>query len=143
MRTDTIALLKECSSGCKMGINSMEQVAEYINDIKLLKVLDKYKEKHEEILKEAIEILHQNGEHAEEPGKIASMMSWISTEMKLMMENDNTQVAKVLLDGCNMGVQTIIEKQHQYKDASKEATELAKNLVQLEEDFREELKKFL
>lgn len=143
MKTDTIALLKECSSGCQMGINSMEQVAEFIEDIKLLKVLDKYKSKHNEILQEAVELLRQQGEQPEKPGAVASMMSWVTTEMKLMMQNDNTQVAKVLLDGCNMGIQTITEKQHQYKEASAETTELAKHLIQLEEEFREELKKFL
>lgn len=143
MNKDTIALLKECTSGSKMGINSLEQVAEYVNDMKLLKVLDKYKNKHETIFKEASEELRALGEEIEKPGVMASMMSWVSTEMKLMIENDNTQVAKVLLDGCNMGIQTITEMQHKYKDADTNATQIAKELIEMEEDFRKELKKFL
>ena len=143
MNSETIALLKECSSGSKMGIHSLEQVAEYVNDMKLLKVLNKYKDKHEMIWKESADTLRSAGEEVENPGVMASMMSWISTEMKLMIENDNTQVAKVLLDGCNMGIQTITEMQHKYANAETEATQMAKELIEMEEDFRKELKKYL
>lgn len=50
----------------------MEQVAEYVEDIKLLKVLDKYKNKHEIFLKEAAEELKNLGEEPEKPGKMAA-----------------------------------------------------------------------
>ena len=139
----TLELLKECGSGCQMGINSMEQVADYIEDFKLLKVLEKYKDKHETILKEIRELLSREGERPEKPGKMATMMSWITTEMKLMIEDDTTQIAKVLMDGCNMGIQTLTEKQHEYKNAEKEAIKIAESLIELEEEFHQELKKFL
>lgn len=143
MNMDSLELLKECSSGCKMGMNSIEQVSEYVEDIKLLKVLEKYRDKHNVLLREASELLKQAGKEPEKPGKMASMMSWITTEMKLMMEDDRSQVAKLMMDGCNMGIQSITEKMHEYKNAEKDAVKIAESLVELEEEFHKEMKKFL
>ena len=42
MNTDTIALLKECDAGCKMGVESMKQVRSYAEEGRLLAVIDKY-----------------------------------------------------------------------------------------------------
>lgn len=143
MNRDSIELLKECSSGCKMGMNSIEQVSEYVEDIKLLKVLEKYRDKHCGLLREASNLLKQDGKEPEKPGMMASAMSWITTEMKLMMENDSSQVAKLMMDGCNMGIQTITEKMHEYKNAEKDAVKNAESLVKLEEEFHKEMKNFL
>lgn len=143
MNMDSLELLKECSSGCKMGMNSIEQVSEYVEDIKLLKVLEKYRDKHNVLLREATELLKKEGKEPEKPGKMASMMSWITTEMKMMMEDDSSQVAKLMMDGCNMGIQTITEKMHEYKNAEKDAVKIAESLVELEEEFHKEMKKFL
>lgn len=143
MNSDTLELLKECSSGSIMGMNSIEQVSEYVEDMKLLKVLEKYRDKHSQILKDVSELLREDGKEPEKPGKMASMMSWITAEMKLMMKNDSTQVAKLMMDGCNMGIQSITEKMHEYKNAENEAVKIAESLVRLEEEFHKELKKFL
>ncbi len=60
-----------------------------------------------------------------------------------MIEDDGHQIAKLMMDGCNMGIQSISEYQNKYKEASKEATELAKKLVKTEENFMQEMKQFL
>lgn len=143
MNGDTFELLKEVSSGSIMGMNSIEQVSEYVENIRLLKVLEKYRDKHSETLRQVADLLRGEGKEPEKPGKMASMMSWITAEMKLMMKDDSTQVAKLMMDGCNMGIQTITEKIHEYKNAENEAVKIAESLVRLEEEFHKELKKFL
>ena len=42
-------LLEECNSGCKMGINSMKQIREYIKDEKLRDLTDEYIRKHQDL----------------------------------------------------------------------------------------------
>ena len=49
MEAQTVELLKECNSGCKMALNSIHQVMEYAEDEKLLDLLRGYNEKHETI----------------------------------------------------------------------------------------------
>lgn len=143
MNEDTVKLLKECTSGCKMALESMKQVKGVTEDEKLLDILAGYKEKHDKLKEKAGDLLAEAGEKEKEPGAMATACSWFTTEMKLMMEHDSHQIAKLMMDGCNMGIQSISEHQNQFKEASKEAKDIAQSLVKIEEDFMEEMKQFL
>ncbi len=143
MKGDTRKLLQECSSGCKMALNSMEQVEEYLQDGKLRNVIEKYREIHGEIEKDCAELLMQEDAEEKEPGIMASAFSWITTETKLMLKDSHHQIAKIMMDGCNMGIQSVCEYENKYTEASNEAKSLAKKLVVAEEDFVKELKEFL
>jgi len=61
----------------------------------------------------------------------------------MMVQDDDKQVAKIMTDGCNMGVKSICGFMNQYSGASKSSMNLASDLVKMEEKFREELKTFL
>ena len=49
MNDHTIALLKECNSGCKMAVNSMDQIRKYITDSRLENLIDIYRGKFETV----------------------------------------------------------------------------------------------
>ena len=140
---DTKKLLQECNSGCKMAIYSMDQVLEYVGDAKLKNMIEKYKYSHQNLEEETSEQLKQEGEEEKEPGMMATAFSWLSTETKLIMKNSDNQITKVLMDGCNMGIQTISEAMNKHPEASKDAKKSAEKLVHLEEEFMKELKTFL
>lgn len=143
MEACTQKLLEECSQGCKMAINSINQIQEHIEDDRLSDVVSRYKKKHRELEEEAAELLEAEGK-AEPPVKAAaSAMSWITTNVKLMMDEGSGQIAKLLMDGCNMGVQSITENLHKCKEASRESKALAQKLVKLEEDMMKDIKTFL
>lgn len=143
MEEDTRKLLQECNKGCKMAIDSMEQVKGHISDDSLEKVIDEYEEKHRKIEDESSVLLDQAGQEEKEPGAAASTFAWMSTGMKLAMNDDNRQIAKLMMDGCNMGIQSISENINKYPEASKESIHIAKDLVKMEEAFMGELKDFL
>ena len=143
MSSQTVELLKECNSGCKMAINSMNQIMEYVRNEEQADVIRSYKKKHQGLEDEIGKQLTLNGAREEEPGLMASAMSWLSTEMKMSLRNDSNQVAKIMMDGCNMGIQSVSEYMNKYSAASKESLQLAKDLIKTEEDFMEEMKQFL
>ncbi|MDD2973300.1 MAG: hypothetical protein PHE02_14345 [Lachnospiraceae bacterium] len=143
MNEDTKHLLEQCTSGCKMAVESMNQIKGYIKDQKLLDIVTNCVEQHEELEEVAANLLDEVGDEEKEPGMMATAFSWITTEMKMMMENDNHQAAKLMMDGCNMGIQKICEYQNQYTQASEEAKDIARKLVRIEEDFMGEMKAFI
>ena len=143
MEDQTRKLLQECSAGCKMGINSMEQVREYVAEEKLGNIMDKYLDKNRELLKEAEKQLAQEGGTDKEPGAVASAFSWFTTEMKLMMKDDSSQIAKIMMDGSNMGIQSLCKYMHEYEGASGESLKLAGKLVNTEEAFMKDLQQFM
>ena len=78
---------------------------------------------------EASGLLNKYGRNEQDPQKMASAFSWLSTEMKMMFKDDNNQIAKIMMNGCNMGIQSISEDINKYSNASSESVSLAKKLV--------------
>ncbi|MDD3403537.1 MAG: hypothetical protein PHQ72_09305 [Hespellia sp.] len=143
MNDDTVQLLKECNLGCKMAVESIHQVTEYATDEKMLHLLEEYKQKHKELEVESEKLLLAAGLEGKEPGMMASSFSWLSTEMKMMMEDDNRQIGKIMMDGCNMGIKSISEYRNQYANADREARNIARGILKVEEEFVQKLEKFL
>lgn len=143
MEKQTIAILEECCQGCKMAVDSMNQISEYVYDEKLKKIIEASKKKHMEIEEKAVEALGEHQREEKEPGMMASMFSKMKTDMKMMMKDDSRQVAKLMMDGCNMGIQSIMEVLHTNPGADKKSKEIAKEIIAEEERFVEEIKPFL
>lgn len=130
--SDTRNLLKECNAGSKMATNSMEQIHEYIVD-----------EKHIKLGEEITQLLEEYGADEKDPDKMAKVFAWLTTEVKMMFKDDAHQVAKIMMDGCNMGIQSVSEYINKYAAADDKSVELAKELVKIEEEFMKDLKEFL
>lgn len=143
MKEHTVKLLEEINKGCLMAGNSFHQLERYEMRDELAQILDKYRDEHEKIQTEAEHLLEKLGEEKKKPHPLTEAMSWISTEMKMMMKDCDTQIAKLMMDGCNMGIQTIGQKINEFSDADQEAERLGKELIKLEQKFMDELKAFL
>lgn len=143
MNEDTIRLLRETDAGCKMAIESMKQIMEYVKDNQLETAIKTCLKEHKKLEQEIGEDLKNQGFEEKEPNPAASAFSWISTEMKLMLKDDNHQVSKILMDGCNMGIQGVSKYMNQYKNAGPTAREHAKKLIRIEEEFMKDLRKYI
>ena len=123
MDPQTKGLLRECSLGCKMAINSFDQMRDYVKNEELKELIDTCDKKHKSYEEEASKMLLEEGLQEKEPGMMASAFSKLTTEMKLMMRDDSSQVAKLLMDGCNMGIQTLSGYINEYQGASSQRSD--------------------
>ena len=142
-KNDTIRLAGHCDAGCKMAIDSMDQISRYVTDENLRNVISSSNNRHKDLEQEASGLLNKYGKNEQDPQKMASAFSWLSTEMKMMFKDDNNQLAKIMMNGCNMGIQSISEDINKYSNASSESVSLAKKLVKAEENFMRDLERFL
>ena len=143
MEKQTVTLLEECNSGCKMAVGSMDRLKDFVMNAKMGKLLEDSKDQHKKLGEEIAELLVKSGGELKGPDKVATAFSWVTTEMKLLIKDDNSQIAKILTDGCNMGIQSISEAVNENPEASGESKSAAKKLVKELEDFMKELKPFL
>lgn len=143
MDEQTRKLLEECSIGCKMAVNSLEQVKDYIRDTNLEKLTENYISRHKDLEAEAVSALQNSGNDAKDPGTLASAFAWFSTEMKLTFNDDNTQIAKLLMDGCNMGIKTLGEHLNTLNQADGSAQSLTRKIIKAEQDLMKELQAYL
>ena len=140
---DTIKLLRECDAGIKMGVDSIDDVLEYVKGEALRKYLTECKREHE-VLKEEVQVLldkyHDDGK---EPNPIAKGMSWMKTNMKLGMDMSDGTIADLMTDGCNMGVKSLNRYLNQYEAADERSKDITKRLINLEERLAVDIRSFL
>ena len=125
-----------------MAVASISQVLAKINSTDFCKLVDEYNKAHKEIERETSALLKEYGEQEAEPGIMATAMSFITTEVKTM-DDDDRKIAKILMDGCNMGIQSVSEYLNKYTEASRDVVKVARKLVKLEEHFMEQVKEYL
>ena len=140
---DTVELLKECDAGCKMAIDSMEQISKYVSDDKLKTVIQKYNGAHIKMEEDIHRLLNMIGEEDKDPNPIAKASSWIQSEVKMMMNCDAKQAAHILTDGCNMGVKSLCKYKNQYKAAEEKSVQICDKLCDLETKMTYDLREFL
>lgn len=140
---DTIRLLRECDAGVKMGISSIDEVFDYVQDDKLRKRLADCKAEHERLSKEMQGLLNKYKDEGKEPNPITKGMARIKTEMKLAVNESDNTVADLMTTGCNMGVKYLNKYLNEYKAADEVSKDITKKLIKLEEKLVEDIRQFL
>ena len=110
MDEQTRKLYEECNTGCQMAIESMQQIKDFTQDTTLFQLIEKYIDRHSRLGGNAKDHLIDSENEVKAPGMMASAFSWFSTELKLNLNDDNSKIAKLLIDGCSMGIKTLGER---------------------------------
>ena len=140
---DTIKLLRECDAGVKMGVSSIDDVLTYVHDEELKKLLADCKDEHEKLDTELQELLDKYKDDGKDPNPIAKSMSWMKTNVKLVINESDGTIADLITDGCNMGVKSLNRYLNQYKAADEKSKDITKRLINLEEKLAIDIRKFL
>ena len=75
--------------------------------------------------------------------KAAETFAWISAEVKMMLNDDSSKIAEMMIDGANMVIKSITEKLNRYPEAEKESISLAKKFEKTCEKLIQDMKKYL
>lgn len=140
---DTIKLLRECDAGVKMGVSSIDEVLGYVHVAKMKKILIECKEEHNAIKQEIQKLLDEYHDDGKDPNPIAKSMSWIKTNVKLIVDESDNTIAELMTDGCNMGVKSLNKYLNEYKAADDRAKDKTKRLIELEKKLCEQMQHFL
>ena len=140
---DTIKLLRECDAGIRMGVASIQEVADHGKNKDLRHKLTQSIEDHEQLKTELQDLLDQYGDQGKAPNTMARGMSWLKTNMKLGMDESDSTIAELMTDGCNMGVKSLSRYLNQYKAADERSKNLTKRLIHLEAKLAEDLRAHL
>lgn len=143
IQQDTIKLLRECNAGVKMGVSSIDDVVDFVSDEKLKKLLTQCKDEHKKLNVEITELLDKYKDDGKEPEAIAKGMSWMKTNVKLMMNDSDHTIADLMTDGCNMGVKSLNKYLNKYKAADEVSKDITKRLINLEEKLAIDIRSFL
>ena len=140
---DTIKLLRECDAGVRMGIDSFDDVLDYVREDALKRRLTDCKKEHEALEKEINAQLKQYHDQGKDPNPVAKGMSWVKTNVMLAVKESDATIADLMTDGCNMGVKSLSKYLNQYKAAEEKTKDIAKHLISLEERLAVDIRGYL
>lgn len=143
LNNDTKELLKECNSGIQMGVSAIEELLPSVKNHSLKEIIERNHRKHMELGNETHKILNENNLPNDEPNPMAKTMSWIKINTKYAFNSTDSEIANLLMDGCNMGVKSINKYLNQYENAENNAKDLAIRLADIEEKLSVDLRPYL
>ncbi len=143
IENDTIKLLRECDAGVKMGVSSIDEVMDYVKSNKLKSELNACKDEHQQLEKEIREQLDRFGDEGKEPNPMAKGMSWMKTNIKLVVNESDHTIADLMTDGCNMGVKSLNKYLNKYEAADEFSKDICKRLIKLEEKLTAGCREYL
>lgn len=143
MEEDTIKLLRECDSGIKMGLDSINDVIDQIESEKLKRILLDSKKEHEALQSRTQKLLDTYHDEGKNPSPIIKGMSWIKTNMRLAVNNSDNTIADLMTEGANMGIKSLSKYLNEYEYSNDLSKNVVKDLIKVEENLVLNLREFL
>lgn len=140
---DTILLLKECDSGSKMAVSSIDEVLENVQSTSMKQLLSESKAHHEKLGNEIHAMLSEYQIGEKEPSAMAKGISYMKTNMKMAMDKSDATVADLITDGCNMGIKSLHRYLNQYPAANHSSKAICNRLVDIEEKLCKDMREYL
>ena len=140
---DTIKLLRECDTGIKMGVDSIDEVRDYAKSAALKDALTECKSQHEKLKDELQQALERFGDDGKDPNPMAKGMSRVKTNFKLGLDMSDATIADLITDGCNMGIKSLSRYLNEYKAADESAKDITKKLISQEQQLVGQMRPYL
>jgi hypothetical protein len=138
-----VELLNFIYQNSQMGIKTISQLIEIVEDEEFKKHLESQHKEYMEIHKAAKSMLNENGYDEKGISAFEKIRTYLMIEMQTMTDKSTSHISEMLIIGSNMGVINAIKNIKKYSDAEPEIINLMKRLLKFEENNIQELKAFL
>ncbi len=126
-----------------MAVGSMDEILPLVKNEKLRQSLFDSKLEHEKLGIETHGILKQYDTGGKDPNPVAKSMSWLKTNVKMLVNPGDDTVADLMTEGCHMGMKSLSRYLNHYQEADPQAKSIAKKLIQAEERLSDDMRPFL
>ena len=140
---ENLELLNYIYQNARMGIIAIDNLKDHIADIKLKDyIIEQYKD-YESVCNEAINYFIKLGHKETDLNTMIKVNTYIMVNMKAMMDNSPSNIAKMMIEGSNKGIIEITSNLNKYANCDEKVKALANKLLKIEQKNLESLKKFL
>lgn len=136
-------ILNELNKGIKMGMDSISNVSEKVQDDRFKQDLKYQYDEYNKILNEVNDELTKFDDFPKEINPMQKAMSWMGVEMNTMMDKSNSKIAELMIQGTNMGIIEGVKLLNQNPDADEEVKNVLNKFIKFQENTIEQLEKYL
>lgn len=136
-------ILNELNKGIKMGMDSISNVSEKVQDDRFKEDLKYQYDEYNKILNEVNQELTNYNDFPKELNPMQKAMGWMGVEMNTITDKSNSKIAELMLQGINMGIIEGVKLLNQNPDADEEVKNVLNKFIKFQENTVEQLKKYL
>lgn len=136
-------ILNEINKGIKMGMDSISNVAEKVQDDNFKKDLKFQYDQYNAILNKVNTQLTNYDDFPKELNPMQKAMGWMSVEFNTMEDKSTSKIAEMMLQGTNMGIIKGVKLLNHNPTTDEPVKNILTEFVQFQEDSVEQLKKYL
>lgn len=140
---ENIEILNEVHKGAKMGMESIDTIADKTEDVNLKKVLTSQYKEYKKIYDNSEILLAKHDGTPEDIPPMQNVMTWMGIQMNTITDTSNNKLADLMIQGINMGIIKGNEILNHEKDMPNETKKLVTDYVALQERNLDEMKKWL
>ena len=136
-------LYEQILKNADLGIDAIENVKCAVKDEKLLNVLAEQKKGYVGFKTAVEKELDPNTIKEASPAKMNKMMMKMGTKMNTMFDSSNTNIAEMMIEGTNMGINDIQKEINEMQLVGSEIPQLATDYIQMMQSNVDTLSSFL
>lgn len=140
---ENIEILNEVHKGAKMGMESIDTIADKTEDVNFKKVLTSQYKEYKKIYDDSEILLAKHDGTPEDIPPMQNVMTWMGIQMNTIADTSNNKLADLMIQGINMGIIKGNEILNHEKDMPNETKKLVTDYVALQERNLDEMKKWL
>ena len=144
MKEIEINVLDELNKGCSMGMDAIGFVLDKVHDDNFKNILSMQYEQYQKLSDKICKLFpeYEDNREPKETNAMNKVMTWYGINIKTLMDDSNSKIAELLMQGTNMG---IVEgrKLLNHKNEDEEVHKLVSEYVEMQERALERLKEFL
>ena len=126
-----------------IALQSISDLIPAVDDEGIKNELQEEYEGYEKIIGNISTFMAENGIEPKDVNPFKKAMLWSSIKMKTLMNNSKNQVAEMMINGTVMGINELTAMKNESKNLDDEILSHLDELLVLEEEYEQRLKKFL
>ena len=136
-------ILNELNKGIKMGMDSISNVSEKVQDDRFKQDLKYQYDEYNKILNEVNNELTNYDDFPKELNPMQKAMGWMGVELNTISDKSNSKIAEMMIQGTNMGIIEGVKLLNQNPEAATEVKNVLNEFIKFQENTIEQLKKYL
>lgn len=136
-------ILNEVNKGIKMGMDSISNIAQKVEDTNMKDDLLFQYEKYNEILNQVNAELKNCGDFPKELNPMQKAMGWMSVEFNTLDDRSDSKIAQMMIQGTSMGIVNGVKLLNHNPETSPGIKTILNKFVESQQNNMEQLKKYL
>ncbi len=126
-----------------IALQSISDLIPEVDDEDIKEELKEEYEGYEKLIGEISSFMAENGVEPKDVNPLKKAMLWSSIKMKTLFDNSRNQVAEMMINGSVMGINELTAMKNESSNLDDGVKKHLEDLLSLEENYVERLKKFL